>query len=371
MISVRWHTSSAGPLQSHRGGRAAVTDPPHTNSRAGSVRRVASSVAAAPARAAFAAAARGFCGGERARGWLPSALAPHGRSPTGVVIWNPAKLMLGCSVGGCHYLLLPVGTRRLSLVCSSSPSARHRSSCMRRSRHSCLSRSRESLPSPACLRTPTSCSASARRSASCAASRSPSLSSASHCFFSSSSRTYISSDLRLATSAFCRAALAASSSCWAAAMRASADAFAPRALSIRPSNTIVTSARNEKVSLRCRQCSSDLRSLKRAISSFSSFSARSFSASTSRCVFCTSDSSLSTVASAASASARRCTAASMSASAACWRCASLMAAASASVTHSLLVRTACIHSTISFSVSAASTTDSPPECESTNVKGRP
>ena len=152
MISVRWHTSSAGPLQSHRGGRAAVTDPPHTNSRAGSVRRVASSVAAASARAAFAAAARGFCGGERARGWLPSALAPHGRSPTGVVIWNPAKLMLGCSVGGCHYLLLPVGTRRLSLVCSSSPSARHRSSCMRRSRHSCLSRSRESLPSPAWAR---------------------------------------------------------------------------------------------------------------------------------------------------------------------------------------------------------------------------
>mmetsp|Transcript_24949 Transcript_24949/g.68454 ORF Transcript_24949/g.68454 Transcript_24949/m.68454 type:complete len:205 (+) Transcript_24949:1180-1794(+) len=140
---------------------------------------------------------------------------------------------------------------------------------------------------------------------------------------------------------------------------------------MRSPKTIVTSARNEKVSLRWRQWRRDLRSLKRAMSSLSSLSALAFSASTSRCVCCTLSSSASRFASADSASARRLTALSTSASAAAWRCASFIAAASASVTHIRLVRTACIHSSMSFSDSAASTTDSPLECERRKQNDRP
>mmetsp|Transcript_32642 Transcript_32642/g.68694 ORF Transcript_32642/g.68694 Transcript_32642/m.68694 type:complete len:204 (-) Transcript_32642:62-673(-) len=139
---------------------------------------------------------------------------------------------------------------------------------------------------------------------------------------------------------------------------------------MRSRNTMVMRARKESVSLRWRQCSSDLRSLKRAISSLSSFSAFSFSSSILWCSSCTASRSRSIEASSASAAALLAAAESSSASAVSRRRASDMVSASGSVTHMRLVRMACIHSSISFSLSAASTTLSPFMCEITNVNGR-
>ena len=133
---------------------------------------------------------------------------------------------------------------------------------------------------------------------------------------------------------------------------------------------MVTRERNESVSLRCRQCSSALRSLKRAMSSLSCFSAESFSASSCRCSACTSSSSFSICASSFSGSDRLARAFSRSDSAESRRVSSDMPAAAWSETHIREVRTACIHSCISFSLSAASTTLSPPACDNTNVNGR-
>mmetsp|Transcript_21584 Transcript_21584/g.46481 ORF Transcript_21584/g.46481 Transcript_21584/m.46481 type:complete len:319 (-) Transcript_21584:192-1148(-) len=197
-----------------------------------------------------------------------------------------------------------------------------------------------------------------------------SLESTSPSFLSASSLASISSLLRLAASAFCRALTAAFiSSCIIAACRSQVP-FLLLALSTRARKTMVMSARKESVSLRWRQCRSDLRNLKRAMSSLSSFSAFSFWSSTLWCSSCTDSSSVSMEASSASASALLVMALLSSVSAVSRRRTSLIEMASESVTHIRLVRTACIHSSISFSESAARTTLSPLACEITNVNGR-